>query len=245
MNKELKQQIKQDEIVTGVEHAWKWLVDNQATARTVGLSVLAVAVAVGGFNYFQGQRTAAAAASLDEALALYTRPLASEAAQGGAPNEPSFASASDKYTKAAAAFDGVERKYPTLPAGIRARYYGALCRIELRDYDTARKTLKTMADRGPAGSLEAVLARMALADIDRRTGAYDKAVEAYKTLAGDPASPLPRELALMNLATTLEDAKRPQEASASYKQLVEQFPSSVYAAEARRRAAYLGGEQES
>lgn len=244
MNKELKQQIKQDEVLTGIDHAWKWLVANQTTARTVGLAVVAVAALAGGFTYFQNHRSDAANRQLDEALALYTRPLAAEVAATGAPGESSFATATEKYTKAAAAFDGVERAYPTLPAGVRARYYGALCRIELRDYETARKTLAALAERDK-GSLEGVLARLALADIDRRTGAYDKAAEVYKTLAGDPASPLPRELALMNLGATLEDAKRPAEASASYKQLVDQFPDSVYAAEARRRAAYLGGEQES
>lgn len=245
MNKELKQQIKQDEVLTGIDHAWKWVVANQAVARNAAVGILAVAVLGGGFLYFQGQRNASANRELDEALAVYGRPLTAEVAASGAPGEASFATANEKFNKAAAAFDGVERKYPTHTAGVRARYYGALCRIELRDYETARKTLKALAERGPAGGLEPVLARMALADIDRRTGAYDKAAEAYKTLAGDPANPLPRELALMNLAGTFEDAKRTAEAAASYKQLFEQFPGSVYAAEARRRAAYLGGEEES
>jgi tetratricopeptide (TPR) repeat protein len=241
LNKELKQQIKQDELVSSLQHGWKWLQANRELARTVGLVVVGAAFIVGGVTWFQGHRTQASNAALDEALAVYARPLAAEAA--GTPNLATFPTAKDKYTAAAAAFDGVERRYPTLSAGVRARYYGALCRIELGDYDTARKTLQSIADRGAAGSLEPTLARLALADVDRRTGSYDKAIAAYKQLAGDPASPLPRESTLMSLASTLEDAKRSGEAAASYREIVEQFPGSVYAAEARRRAAYLGGTQ--
>jgi outer membrane protein assembly factor BamD (BamD/ComL family) len=46
----------------------------------------------------------------------------------------------------------------------------------------------------------------------------------------------------MTLAATLEDAKRLEEARASYRRLIERFPESVYAGEARRRAAYLAPE---
>ena len=43
----------------------------------------------------------------------------------------------------------------------------------------------------------------------------------------------------MSLAGTLEDAKRLAEAVAAYKRLTEEFPASVYAGEARRKADYL------
>ena len=46
---------------------------------------------------------------------------------------------------------------------------------------------------------------------------------------------------LLELASTLEAAKRPTEAGAAYRRLVEEFPGSVYAPEARRRAEYLAG----
>ena len=43
----------------------------------------------------------------------------------------------------------------------------------------------------------------------------------------------------MSAAQTLEDAQRFAEARAAYRQLTEEFPASVYAAEARARAEYL------
>jgi hypothetical protein len=46
----------------------------------------------------------------------------------------------------------------------------------------------------------------------------------------------------MSAAQTLEDARRFAEARAAYRQLTEEFPASVFAAQARARAEYLAVE---
>jgi tetratricopeptide (TPR) repeat protein len=240
LKKELKRHIKEDEVVTGVERAWRWLVTHGQQVRTIGASVGAAALLVLGVVYFQASRERSASAAFDAAMKIYETPLASEIPPGQAsPGITPFASAAEKYKKAAGAFDGVERSYPSLSTGARARYFAALCRIELGDFSEARKALETIAAKKEAGAVEPGLARLALADIDRRIGAMDKAIESYRELSEDATAPVPRDYALMSLATTLEDAKRLEEARASYKRLSEQFPDSVYASEARRRAAYL------
>jgi len=93
------------------------------------------------------------------------------------------------------------------------------------------------AERGDA--LESSLARLALADLHRRRGQVDKAVEDYRRLSDDSSFVLPRDHVLLELAATLEEAKRLAEAGAAYRRLVEEFPSSVYAPEARQRADHL------
>jgi len=80
---------------------------------------------------------------------------------------------------------------------------------------------------------------VALANLYRRSGQVDKAVEAYRGLATNPAANVPRDFALLSAAQTLEDAKRWAEARAAYRQVFEEFPASVYASEARTRAEYL------
>ena len=113
------------------------------------------------------------------------------------------------------------------PACARA-YFGALSRIELGQYGEAEKSLKEIQARG--AGLEPDLARLALAEVYRRSGQVDKAVEAYRSFASNPSVSLPRDQALLRAAQTLEDARRFAEARAAYRQLVEEFPASVFAA---------------
>jgi hypothetical protein len=148
-----------------------------------------------------------------------------------------FATAEDKYKTAAAAFEGVERRFGSSVTGLRAKYYAALSRAELGQQAEAEKALKEIQARG--AGLEPDLARLALANLYRRGGQVDKAVEAYRALATNPAASVPRDFALVSAAQSLEDAKRWAEARAAYLQLVEEFPASVYASEARTRAEYL------
>jgi len=151
-----------------------------------------------------------------------------------------FLSAEEKYKTAAAAFEGVARRYPSSTAGVRASYFGALSRLELGQYAEAEKALKELQERG--AGLEPDLARLALADCYRRSGQVDKAVEAFRSFASNPSASLPRDQALMSAAQTLEDARRFAEARAAYRQLTEEFPASVFAAQARARAEYLAVE---
>jgi tetratricopeptide (TPR) repeat protein len=133
----------------------------------------------------------------------------------------------------------VDRRYPSRPEAESARYYAALCRERLKQYDEAEKGLKALAEKKDGRRLEPTVSRVAIADLYRRRGQVDKAVEAYRALAADSSFPFPRDYALMSLASTLEDANRLAEARASYKRLTEDFPASVYAPEARRRAERL------
>jgi TolA-binding protein len=241
LKRELKKQIKQDELVSGVEHMAAWVKAHAAQVRTEATIAAIVIAIVGGFFYFRRSRDRAAEEAFAAALRTFEAPVAGEA-PGREPRAAgeTFATAEAKYKKAAAAFDGVERAYPSLPVGVRARYYGALARIEIGEKAEAEKALAEIAATKPAKGLEPALARLALAELQRRSGALDKAVESYRQIVDDAAFAMPRDYALMQLARTLEEAHRTEEASAAYRRLAEEFPDSLYAPDARRRAEYLG-----
>jgi hypothetical protein len=238
LKKELREQIKQDELVSGVEQAAAWANAHRDELR-IGLGVAVVVLAaIGAVGYFQGQRAKEADRAFRDALTSYESPVTGELPAGSErPAGEVFATAEDKYKTAAAAFEGVARRFGSSRVGERAAYYSALSRIELGQYDEAEKALKQLQAKG--AGIEPELARFALADILRRKGEVDKAVEAYRGLATNPQANLPRDFALMTAAETLEDAKRWADARAAYEQVYEQFPASVYAAEARRKADFL------
>jgi hypothetical protein len=238
LKKELREQIKQDDLVSGMEQAAGWANAHRDELR-IGLGVAVVVLAaVGAVGYFQGQRAREADRAFQDALTTYEAPVTSELPAGSErPAGQVFATAEDKYKTAAAAFEGVARRFGSSKVGQRAVYYAAVSRIELGQYAEAEKALKDLQSKGTG--LEPELARLALADIHRRKGEVDKAVDAYRGLATNPTASLPRDYALMSAAQTLEDAKRWAEARAAYRQVYEQFPASLYAAEARRKVDYL------
>jgi tetratricopeptide (TPR) repeat protein len=240
MKREHRKHIKQDELVTGIGRVVRWVNAHQRETRATLIAVAVVVVGGVAVTTFQGRRNAAAERAFAEAFDIFHAPVAAELPAGAEkPPGLEFATAAEKYQKAAAAFDGVERRFGSMPAGRRARYYAALCRIEMGDLAEAEKALDRLVAETDRSSLESALARISLADLYRRRGETDKAVAAYRQLVDDASLAVPRDHVLMSLASTLEDAHRAKEARASYRRLTEEFPSSVFLPEARRRAENL------
>ena len=241
MKKDLRKQIKQDELVTGFEKARAAVDSHLDELKIAGLVLVVLAVGALALRHFRGQRDRDAHEALAAALQTFRAPLPSEAAPDApAPLAPSpFATEAEKYRKALGDFQGVERRYGSHPAAVRARYYGALCQIELTQYDEAEKALKELAAGREGNRLEPALARLAIADLQRRRGQIEQAVDTYKQIADDAAFGLPRDAALLSLAQLYEEAKRPADARAAYRQLIDMFPESAYVTEARRRVEFL------
>jgi predicted negative regulator of RcsB-dependent stress response len=238
MKKELKQQIKQDELRTGLEHAAGWASTHRDEVRVTLIAVLVLGLAAVGFASYRSHRQALAEKAFDDALTIFHAPVAGEpdASQAGGTIYPT---AADKNQKAAAAFAEVAKSYGSSATGRRARYYAALANRELGKTAEAEAELKELASGGGDAFVRS-LARLALADMQRANRQWDPAIEAYRKIVDDADSAIPRDHALMRLASTFEDAQRMPEALQAYQRLMEEFPTSVYVPDARRRREYLG-----
>ena len=180
MKREHRKQIKRDELVTGMERAAVWVQAHRSEVRATLIGLVIIVVGGLGFTTFQERRNASAEKAFADAFDTFHAPVAAELPPGAEkPAGLQFATTAEKYQKAAAAFDGVERRFGSQPAGRRARYYAALCRIETGDYAEAEKALDKLVADSDRSSLESALARLALADLHRRRGETDKAVAAY------------------------------------------------------------------
>jgi TolA-binding protein len=238
LDKELKKQIKEDEFKSALEHTAEWAKGHGAEVKITALVVAVLAAVLATVGYLRSAQRVEATEAFAAALETFNTPVA---ATNPAPTDAgkTFPSAQEKFTQALTAFDGLARKFPSRPEGRRARYFAALSRLELGQVAEAEKALVELGADRRSGELEPALARLALAELYRRSGQADKAVEGFRQIAQDPGSAVPRDGALMGLASTLEDAKKLAEAQAAYRRLHEEFPQSVYAAEARRRADRL------
>ena len=239
MKKELKQQIKQDEFLTGIDHAAGWATTHRDEVRVTLIALAVLGLAAVGYSSYRSHRQATAARAFDEALTIYHAPVAGEpdaSLAGGTV----YATAQEKHQKAAAAFVEVAKQHGSTATGRRARYYAALANLKLGKTAEAEKELKDLSSGGD-DTLVRGLARLALADLHHSQGQWEPAVEAYRKIIDDRDSAVPRDHALMRLASMFEDAQRTPEALQAYVRLIEEFPTSVYAADARRRREYLGG----
>jgi len=237
LKKELKRQIKEDEVLTGIGHAWLWASGHRKELQAVGLAALAVAAIGFGLSWYRESQDARARAEWAAALQTFHAPLESElGADTPRPAGPVFASAAERSHEALAAFDGFSRRFARHELALRAEYYSGLCHIQLGELDKAEPLLSEVAARKDRGTVEPALALVALANAYRSAGRYDDAVETWRRLLDDAESPLPKDQALMQLAENLERAERLTEARACYERLSHEHPMSSYAAEAQRRA---------
>lgn len=240
MKKELKKQIKSDEFVSGLQRVAIFASQRGSELKILGMVVALLLVGGLAFDSWLENRRQDASRAFAEAVELFHAPVISELPDGTQlPPGPSFASRDEKYRKAQAAFDGFERRHARSDYASSASYYGALCRIELGELDEAGELMRDIASRKQPEALEPALALLALARVHRLKGETDEAVETYRRLLDDEQAAMPRDEALMGMAAAYEEGNRPAEARAAYEQLAERFPTSVYAADARTRAAFL------
>src|SRR5688572_3041869 len=106
MKKELRKQIKQDELRTGLDHAAGWVGAHRDEVRVTLIAMLVLGLAVVGYGSYRSHRQASAEKAYSEALAVFHSPVAGEpdASLAGGTVYPT---AAEKNQKAAAAFADV------------------------------------------------------------------------------------------------------------------------------------------
>ena len=238
MKRELKRQIKQDELRSGLETAALWAREHSREVQVTVVTLLVLLGAVFVVQSFRARQDAQAEATFSRAIETYHAPVAAELPPGAERPARTYATREEKHRKALAEFEAVE-KSASGEIRQRARYYAALSRLELGDLEAAEKTLAELAGRKDDDDLVPSLARLALADLHRRNGQPQKAIDAYRQMVDDSSFLLPRDYALLKLGASQEEANRLEEARASYERLFQEYPGSVYAGEARQRAEYL------
>jgi outer membrane protein assembly factor BamD (BamD/ComL family) len=78
------------------------------------------------------------------------------------------------------------------------------------------------------------MARLGLAEAYARSGQFEQAITSYKELAQRKDGQLPIDGILIQLGRTQRDAGKAGDAQQTFTRLVEEFPDSAFAADAKR-----------
>jgi TolA-binding protein len=233
-----RHKLKENEFARTVAHARAGL---EERGRDVGLVLLAIVIAlaaVGGYTWWRQSRNAKANTLLAGALAVHEAPVVapSEPAPGSpVPVEQpgTFRTLRMKLEAALPKFTETADAYPTTDAGIAARYHAAGILAQLGRYAEAEQQYQEVVDKG-GRSIYARTARLGLAGAQLAQNKFDSAIAIYRDLTTETNPQLPVDGVLMELGQAYLRAGKGEDAARAFNRVVEEFPDSIYAADARR-----------
>jgi len=239
MNQRLtRKDMKHDDFASamgrGVEYA-------ESHVRTIVYAVAGVLllVALGvGISYWRSHQAQAAGQALAKAVKVYQAPVVTTGAKPNDPAAPSFPSEETHRAAARKALQKVRDDYGSTDAADVANLYLAQIAAEENKLAEARKIWQGFVDAHPKHMLAAE-ARLNVIHLDLQQGKGEQVVKDLRALLEKGDSPVPQDVLLHELGTTLEQLKRPQEAVQAYQRILDEFPQSPYRPEAQQKVTAL------
>jgi TolA-binding protein len=241
MKRSERRHLKENELVAFVDRSREVLTERRR--EIVALATLVVVVLAGVIGYFTWRNTTEgkAAALLTDAEAVMeaqvTTPAPPTPGQP-APKPPAgtYPSEQAKLEASLPKLSAVYTKYPSTDSGIAARYYAANALAALGRRSEAEARYQEVIDKG---GVYAQMARLGLAELLANAGQHDRAIAIYKDLTTEPKGDMPVDGVLMQLGRTYARAGRRSEAQQTYTRIVQEFPESLYAADAKKELEAL------
>jgi TolA-binding protein len=221
-----------------------WVAEQVTTHRSRLFTIVGIAAAIGvvvlGYFYFQRRAEDRANAMLGAAFMITQSPLAPASTLPGATQAPgTFPTETARGEAAIAALQKVVDAYPATETGTAARYYLGSTLLSIGRAADAERSFGDAIAKGGA-SLYAEMAKLGQVEALAALQRYDDAIKVLTDLSAQRTSRLPIDGVLMELARVCRKAGKTQEARAAFKRVVDEFPESSYANEARQQLSTMG-----
>jgi len=238
MKSKERHKLKENEFARTVVHARELFQTRGRDFASLAVIAIVAILIAGGYAWWRQARNAKANTLLAAALTVEEAPVIAPTAP--APGSPipvqqagTYATEQAKLEAALPPLMKAADAYPSTDAGIAARYHAAGVLASLGRYAEAEQRFQEVVDK--AGSLVyGRTAKLGLADAQVMQGKYDSAIKIYQEATTDPKSQLPLDGVLMQLGRAYMKAGKKNEAAHAFTRVVEEFPQSAYAADARR-----------
>lgn len=225
-----RKELKQDKVRETFEHGAEAVLSHTRVAAIGLLVAIVILCGYYGWKIYNDRQTAQAQAALDDAMKVFNAAILLPG-QPSIPGELSYMDPSQRSQDAEVKLTAVASKYPGTNPGRMARYYSALCLMDLDRLNQASEELNKL-DAGSDKELSA-LANFQRALIAERTGKTDQAIQLLRNLMNSGAVLLPKPMVQLELAGILRQGN-PKEAAALYEQIKKDHPNTAIADEADR-----------
>jgi TolA-binding protein len=233
-----RHKLKENEFAHTVARAREVIDTRGRDMAMVAVAVVAALALAFGYMAWRHSRDAKANTMLAAALAVAEAPVVAPVAP--APGSPMPVQQPGTFQTERARLEAALPKlmqaadaYPNTDAGIAARYRAAGTLASLGRFAEAEQRYKEVTDK--AGSrIYARTAKLGLAQVQVAQGKYDDAIKIYQQLSTDTTSQIPVDGVLMELGRAYLKAGKKTEAAHAFTRVVDEFPQSLYVADARR-----------
>ena len=233
-----RHRLKENEFARSVAHAREMIDTRRGDITRVVIAVVVLAVVVGGYSVWRQSRNAKANAALAAGLAVFEAPVVTPAAP--APGSPlpvqqagTYPTEQEKLAAALPKLLEAADKYPSTDSGIAARYYAASALASLGRYPEAEQRFQEVVDKG-GSKIYSRTAKLGVAEAQVAQGKFDNAITIYREMSAASNSEMPPDGVLMELGRACVRAGRKDEAARAFSRVVDEFPQSAYAADAKR-----------
>ena len=233
-----RHRLKENEFARSVARARGVVETRKSDIVRLAVAAVVIIAIVSGYSWWRQSRNAKAGAALAQGLAVYEAPvMPPETPKPGSPmpvQQPgTYASEQAKLEAALPQLMDAANRYPNADAGIAARYYAAAVLSALGRYAEAEQRFQEVADKAGSG-IYGRTARLGIAETQVAQGKYDPAITIYREMSSDAKADLPADGVLMALGRACVRAGRKDEAARAFTRVVDEFPQSPYATDARR-----------
>lgn len=225
-----RKELKHDKVRETFEHGAEAVLSHTRLASIGLLVIIVVAAGYLGWKLYSQRAENESQTQLDEAMKIYNAPL-NVPGQPALPGEVTYPDTQHRSQDALAKFTVVASKFPHTDAGRQARYYEALCLMDLDKLNQASEELKKLA--GSSDKEMAALAQYQMALIAERSGKNDEAIKTLRALSTSGAVLVPKPMVLLELAGVLSQSD-PKQATTIYEQLKKDYANTPVADQADR-----------
>lgn len=236
--KEIKHDIREDQFRVGIQRAFEFVSQNARMILFGAIGLVVLTVAVLGFRYYMDLRQDRAADALGEAMAVYGAEIVDEGAEPDNSVMPTFATEDEKRARSRELFERVVREHGNTSAGGVAKVYLARIYFQEGRVEEAKEHWREFLEENP-GHMLAAAVKLNLLELERAEGNTESVVEDLRASLEAKDSAIPTDALLFELAQSLEELERTEEARDMYQRLADEYPDSAFAGTAQERLREL------